>query len=339
MNHEVILEGTVRVAPLMSIPNILWEFGCDPEPIFEAAGLSTEQFTQPENEISFVLGSKLLEGCVEATGCDHFGLMIGERTTTSSLGVTGFMMRFAPNIRTALKALIDHLELHDKGGAPTLAIDGDVVQLGYFVYQPGTCAIDCIYDLSLNFICNIMRDLCGQHWNPGNIYFSRETPNNIRPYKKIFRGHLNFNAAGNYIEFPSHWLDYPIASADSELFSYLEKDAKKLHSPSRSTTLNSFHRVLLQAMVKRKCSAEYVAKQLGMHQRTLNRKLHEMDTTFSKELEHLRFEVAKQMLTNRELSINEIALYLCYSDQAAFSRAFKRWSSVAPSEWNHEHQA
>ena len=111
--QRVPAEGIVRVGPLMGLPQLVRDLGCDPDPIFASAGFDTSQFEDPDVEILFVPASRLLAHCVKATACDHLGLLLGERAAPSSLGVAGFMLQAAPDVSTALRGLVRHLDLHD----------------------------------------------------------------------------------------------------------------------------------------------------------------------------------------------------------------------------------
>jgi hypothetical protein len=141
-NEGIPADAFVRVGPLMSVPALLRDFDCSPEQVLGEAGLNLAQFEDPDTEISFLAGSKMLAHCVAATGCQYFGLLMGERAGSSSLGLAGFMLRFAPDVGTALHALLRHLELHDTGGVPVLTTGGEVSSLGYAFYLPGVAAAD-----------------------------------------------------------------------------------------------------------------------------------------------------------------------------------------------------
>jgi AraC-like DNA-binding protein len=70
-----------------------------------------------------------------------------------------------------------------------------------------------------------------------------------------------------------------------------------------------------------------------MHPRMLNRRLEAEGTTFRQLLNQARFEVARQLLAGTKVQVTDLALALGYADTSSFSRAFQRWSGVAPSDW------
>jgi AraC-like DNA-binding protein len=65
----------------------------------------------------------------------------------------------------------------------------------------------------------------------------------------------------------------------------------------------------------------------------LNRRLEEQNCTFQGLVDEIRFEIARQLLENTRMSMSNIAVTLDYSDASAFTRAFRRWSGMAPTVW------
>ena len=63
------------------------------------------------------------------------------------------------------------------------------------------------------------------------------------------------------------------------------------------------------------------------------RTIAEAGSSFRTIVEELRYETARQYLATSLLEFSDVALMLGYSEASAFSRAFRRWSGVAPSAW------
>jgi AraC-like DNA-binding protein len=76
-----------------------------------------------------------------------------------------------------------------------------------------------------------------------------------------------------------------------------------------------------------------VAEMVGLSARTLQRRLSEEGLTFARLVARARFDVAQQMLADPARKIIDIALDLGYSDPAHFTRAFARWTGLAPREF------
>ena len=74
-----------------------------------------------------------------------------------------------------------------------------------------------------------------------------------------------------------------------------------------------------------------VARELGMSRQTLYRRLKAEGVTFEEILDAKRRQLAIRLLRFDRLSVKAAAYKLGFSDPAAFSRAFKRWTGQSPS--------
>ena len=76
---------------------------------------------------------------------------------------------------------------------------------------------------------------------------------------------------------------------------------------------------------------------LGLHPRTLNRRLHQEGTAFKRVVDEIRFEIARQLLTSTAMSLTQISAALDFSEGSAFTRAFRRWAGETPTDWRIRH--
>lgn len=338
-HHASAATACFRVGPLVSLPAVLRSLGCDATPVLERAGFNLEQFADPDYRIPFIAGSKLLASCVSATGCDHLGLLLGERADPSHLGLAGFLLQSAPDVGAALRGLLDYLHLHDEGGDPTLVTSGETTFLGFAIHLSGVEARDQIYDLSVAMAYKIMRGLCGDGWAPREVLFMRRPPPDLARYKKFFQAPLRFDSDQSAVAFPTHWLGHPLPSRDPLLHDHLVKEAEGLCSTRKEDFAHELRRLLRQCLTSGQCSVPEIAKQLGMHERTFNRRLAAEGTSFRHELEQVRHTLADQLLSATNANMTEIAISLGYADASAFIHAYKRWSGFTPAQWrtNHPH--
>ena len=80
-------------------------------------------------------------------------------------------------------------------------------------------------------------------------------------------------------------------------------------------------------------SVDRVARELGMSRQTLYRRLKAEEVTFEEILDAKRRQLAIRYLGHDRSSVKAAAYKLGFSDPSAFSRAFKRWTGVNPSEF------
>jgi AraC-like DNA-binding protein len=334
--HPLLPNGYLRVSVFIHLPGLLREMGQDPAPIAAAVGIDLGLFDDPDNTIQFVTASRLLALCVERTRCGHFGLLVGMRSRTSDLGLVGELVENSPDVGAALRNLILHLHLHDRGAVPTLTVKSGVAVFGYAIYQPGVVRAEQIYDGAMAVAFNIMAALCGPSWRPTEVLLSRSNPSDPVPYRRFFRAPLRFDADQTALVFPASWLERPLEGSDPALRRALEAQVNALEALGNGDVVAQLRRVLRTMLVSGSGSAEQVAQLFSMHRRTLNRRLRAQDTTFHALVQETRFDIARHFLERTQLAIVEIASALDYSDASAFTRAFKRWSGTTPAAWRNK---
>jgi hypothetical protein len=131
------------------------------ERAFARAGVDLRLFHDPDNRLLLESVGRLLETCAALTGCDHFGLLVGE------------LMRHSATVGDALRVLLRHLHLQDRGAAPLLlAPDRFSVILGYSVLRHGVPGTNHILDAAIAIAFKILRALCGPAYTPLQVEFA-----------------------------------------------------------------------------------------------------------------------------------------------------------------------
>ena len=90
---------------------------------------------------------------------------------------------------------------------------------------------------------------------------------------------------------------------------------------------------ILQQLTSGNVTDVLVAEAMNISLRSFQRKLHNEGTTFKLLLNGLRFELAKKYLQDSHLSLLEVAFMLGFGEYSSFSRAFKRWADISPSDY------
>lgn len=134
------------------------------------------------------------------------------------------------------------------------------------------------------------------------------------------------------------------AAAPRGLFSFLTEVARAIEgtvagreAPPRSSPFRAeVERRLEPLLASGEIGIERVARDLGYSRQTLYRRLRAEGVTYERLLDGLRRRLALRFM-REGLSVKDAAYRLGFSDPAAFSRAFKRWTGASPSGWRTRH--
>jgi len=321
-----------RVGALTVVPALLRQLGADPEIVLAAAGVDASALEFSENTIPFAAFGRLLDESVRRSGCEHFGLLVGQAWHLSNMGLVGALVRHSPTVGDGLRSGVVYHHLNSQGAVVFLRERGSMAEFGYAIYHRKLQSASQISDGALAALVNYMRELCGTGWVPAEVLVAHAPPADAAPYRRLFRCPVRFNSEFNALRFAAHWLDRTVSGADKRLLRDLEKQAGALMQPDLIEKLHRSLRVLLLSGIT---SGDAVADVLAMHRRTLNRRLKAHGTTFREVLEDVRFEAACQLLRATHLTLDDVAAALGYAGVSPFTRAFRRRSGTAPGQWRH----
>lgn len=116
----------------------------------------------------------------------------------------------------------------------------------------------------------------------------------------------------------------------SLLFNEIARAARKEIPAGRSSLRRDVERHLEPLLASGSARIDRVARAMGCSRQTLYRRLKAEGVTFEQVLDGLRHRRALKLVRGQGLSVKDAAYRLGFSDPAAFSRAFKRWTGKSP---------
>lgn len=336
-------EGWLRIAPLTGLPALLREHGLDPTAVIRGQGCDPALFTDVNNAIQFSAVGRLLAHTAAITACRHPGLALGRHWGSEALGAVGRAARLAPEVGAALRCLILYMHLHDRGAVPYLWTSGEQALFGYTLYCTDVPGTDHIYDGALAIAQNLIQELAGPGWRPTEVRLFRGAPEDVAPFRAHFRGRLRFGAQQAGVVFPAADLQRRAVTADPDRYAAALRVLDTLDAACGSRLADKVLRVLRGLMVSGAALREApldraaVAALFALHPRTLNRRLRAEDTSFAALLASARYDIARELLRDTRLRVDDIANVLGYAEAVSFIHAFRRWSGTTATAWRALH--
>jgi AraC-like DNA-binding protein len=324
--------GFMRVGGLTALPTLLAILGHDPNLVATRLGMDAELFHDPNTLIPIAECNRMIVGCADLTGREHFGLRLGQQVSLSSMGVTGQLARNAKDVGSALRDIVRYLHMHRSGVIAGLEIEDETAIFSHATYNPDFEG-DQTADRVLAGVCSMMRSMCGPEWTPDEVLVPHRRPRDAEPFSDYFRAPVRFNQEGAALVFANHWLQRPVRGADPDAYRKLANHLEQIDVSAEHDITDQLRRAVRTLLQNRKFSSVDVAQMFSIHRRTMGRRLKQNGTQFHLLLEEAKFQVARELIRHTDLPLVEIAAVLNYSEAGAFTRAFKRWSGISPSLW------
>lgn len=319
----------MRIGPIAGLPALLARYGVELAPLLAEAGLPPDSFDDPESRWPVDRLLHLAALGAETANCPHLCLLLAQPVGPSALG--GPLARLlggALSVERALRGLTMNLHLNGEALVPALATGADGACFSFRPYAFHRRGTDQLEDFSLAVLVNILRFLCGPRWAPVRVTFARREPADRRPYDAFFKAPLVFGAPLGAVYFDAAWLTRrPETSAPGMAAPPLVPAGTDLDIDVRA------RRAIMVGLAQGIVGVDGVAEALGLSRRTLNRRLAERGTSTRELIAEVRLQVARQLLRDTDLTIADIAVTTCYSDVAAFSRAFSAGVGLSPAAW------
>ena len=169
------------------------------------------------------------------------------------------------------------------------------------------------------------------------------TPLEAEEFRLLFRCPTHLKSKYNRLVFHRNYLQQPLIKSQRELQVFLRRAPIDLLTiPGEDTSLTARINQILapkpNAVLALPNSSE-IAQRLSISEQTMRRKLSAEGTSYQQIKDNLRCDFATKLLSNRSLSISEVARQLDFSEPRAFTRAFKHWQGVTPKAYRTERLA
>ncbi|WP_246043884.1 helix-turn-helix domain-containing protein [Ruegeria sediminis] len=176
------------------------------------------------------------------------------------------------------------------------------------------------------------RTICQSDFFPIEMRLQHEVGQAADKFRKLAGFPVVFGAEKMEIILSHSTLAMPIPTYDARLQEHLVEYGERLLADRRSQPLALRAKVeglIVSSMPGRVIPADEAAASLGMSSRTFARRLRDEGVNYRDIVDDLRCDLARTFIKNG-MNLSEISFTLGYSDQAAFSTAFKRWTGQPP---------
>jgi AraC-like DNA-binding protein len=323
---------TQRAGVLSELPQVLRDMGADVSAVFEGCEIDPASLT-PDTRVPFVALLNLLHKAAQDTDCPHLGLLIGLRFTFAIHGPIGRLMQSASTVREALVDFATWQAGYSSGAIVYLNRFGDDFAIGYGSFADSSPGSRVLYDAIIGVGVQMLRQLTKGAVKPLEAHLSYREPENPLDYARLLKLPIRFNQHRNCLILDAQAMRTPLSGADPEAREILLAEIWRTIFKTPPDFSTRTRRALRHVLHTGKPKMSTVASEMGLHPRTLERRLAVEGQTFAVLRDEVRLSVARELLELTDIPIGEIGAIVGFASPSVFTDAFGRLSGTSPSAW------
>lgn len=321
---------------LATATNILWKLieanGHDPDSLYRSVGIDPDLLNKAGARVPSPLVNRLWAKATEIIDDPCFGLKAHKYWHPSYFHALGYAWLASHSLREALNRFVRYLRIVSEKLFLSLEDGRDGLRLTLSYTMLGM-RVPAQIDMGMAMSIHICRLNFGEDLKPVAVSFMHDKPPCAEEYFALFRAPVRFSAATDAMTFSYLDVDRYLTGANSQLARLNDQVMiDYLAKLDKDDIINRATAAVVDMLPSGGVADEKIAERLNMSVRSLQRRLKEAGTTFRTILDMVRRDLASAYVRDPEIELAEVAFLLGFSEQSAFSRAFKRWTGSSPSE-------
>ena len=328
-------EPTIAAGLARGLIDLAAAKGVCPQALAARAGIGQGELGDQDNRIAMAKYIALMRAAQQMSGDPALALHYGETVDMSEVSIVGLIMNASETMLHAFSQLRRFgklaMEVEKTGGKESL----ELVTEGGDVWLVDTRADPNDFpeqteSTFARLVCGPRRFLPRQHVLEVNV--THPAPAHRAEYDRVFQCPVVFEARWNALRMDMSLATHKVALQPRYVFGVLSAQAEALMQRlERSKSVRGrVESLLMPQLHTGDIAMDDVAAKMGVSRATLFRRLRVENTTFGNVLDDLRYHLALHYLKGKKTSVNQTAYLVGFSDPAAFSRAFKRWTGSSP---------
>jgi AraC-like DNA-binding protein len=309
--------------------------GADRTTLLQQSAIPAAELQDQDARIPFGRYVALMRSAKALTGDGALGLHYGEQVDIAEVSIIGLIGQASETALEAFQQLNRYVRLivetDNEGGGDRF---GMVFDRGGLWMVDNRSNPNDFPELTESAFAQLV---CGPRrsdptYGVKAVHVTHPAPSYRAEYERIFRAPVVFGSDRNAFQLDEAWVGRRVALLPRYVFGVLTQHADELlQTLENSKSLRGrVEALLMPSLHTGQANMDAIAGKLGISRQTLFRKLRAEGVTFAGVLDELRYRMAADYLGARKVSVNETAYLVGFSEPAAFSRAFKRWSGASP---------
>lgn len=330
---RVLVEFTVAAGVARGLLEYAVSKGADESRLLERSGLDHRALEDADARIPSGAYKALMRAGQALTGDPALALHWADEVSLGRMSIVGLLSQASTTLMESFNQVRRYGRLVTDMGVDRFGIEEVDGEMWGVDYRPDPNEFPELTETTFGFMVCGSRVAAPSTWLK-EVHVTHPPPAYAAEYERVYGAPVTFNARWNALRIDRSFLTTPVNVQPRFVFGVLSRHADALLAELKAaqTVRAEVERALMPVLHTGEVSADMVASGLGLSRQTLYRRLKAEGATFEDVLNGLRRRLAEAYLENDRVSVHEIALLVGYSEPAAFSRAYKRWTGLSPRE-------
>lgn len=322
----------VRAATLTGYFQVAAELRLDTLPLLRDAGLARGIVADPDRMIPARSVIHLLEQSAKAANCLSFAVRMAERRTIADLGLVSLLIAHQPSLREAISVMQRYRNRLNS----TLVLqvdeqDGIAVVQEQWALDPPLVSRQAD-ELALGVLAGLFAWLLGNAWKIEEVHSAHPAPpsTDSAVFVGCFGAPVRFGSDFTGLVLSASLLDSPNPRADAALAAHAKRMIETMMAEAERSLEQEVEEAILLQLPEGGASLASTARALGLHPRTLQRRLEVAEQPFAAIHDAVRRRQAARHLSNSRMTVTEVAELCGYASLSAFSRWHTQAVGISP---------
>ncbi len=327
-----------RACELIHVTDTLERLGASPEDVLAQARLPMWHLYDPEDLIPTSHIYALMDQAAQSLGNPTFGLRVGADNGLATLGTLGRLIASAPTIHHAFETSCRLIHAHSSAARNWLAEGGDEVWFCRNRLHGPKAGRRQMEQCILMQLIDHVGMAAGPSWRPDAVCLQMHEDPGPEFRDALGDPMILTGQQVTGIAVPRALLALPLPRCAAALCEAYDAEESRLRHTAPADSFVDTLRQLVGTLLNEEGTPriETVAEIAGVSVRSLQRRLSENGSSYSRVVDQARYQAASRLLRESDTRITDIAIDLGYTDSAHFTRAFKRWAGITPSEYRRQ---
>lgn len=333
---------TVSTLYIHTLYQALQGAGLEDGAIMRILNISEQELHDPNGRMPIQRLGQMWESAVEVSQTPLLGLLAGSHVIPADFGIIGHIALASDTLKDAFLTGIHYEHLINDSYESELIYEGDIIYNRLVCNDLAPEQAEPLIEFDFASFISFGRAAASKHEEvqvkPIEVHFTHSPRGPIEEYERVLFGPVKFNMPHNQVAVHQSILELRTRAPDPSLLLMIQQRIQAMdeaYNSAQNSISKQVSRFILDHIETGFPSADEIAAALNMSASTLKRRLSKEGASYQALTSTLKRELAESFLKEKT-PVADIAMILGFSETSAFTRAFKKWSGIAPSQFGRD---